>query len=287
MDSTIASKYGSSDSISPKSRAFIEADVSENVKLYNNTILYTSATNENLKMFKKHYYENPHGLIHWNTVLSNYLGGRIQRNVRNYKLNWEEIELWDKTDFYKFIKPSIRANYLTQLILMFNEVSLETRKREHDNIVNFIRKVLQPYIDQEKKILQDILAKQHIKLPILYGRDMHRTKHLQASAVMQFSLIRHIFSTAAMIDVSLSKEYFILAHELFDLSNDNVIDSLIPSILVGQTFELLEYFQHFYQLPVYIYTLLLIMIKSEARRLVLFLYFKQTYKIERKQKKTL
>jgi len=262
MDSTIPSRYGSANSISPKSRALIEADISENVKLYSNNILYTSATTEDLKLFKKHYYENPHGPIHWNTVLSNYLGGRIQRNVRNYEINWGEIELWDKTDFYKFIKPSIRANYLTQLILMFNEVSPETRKRERDNIVYFVKRALQPYIEQEKQLLQDILAKRNIKLPILYGKDTHRTKHLQASVVMQNSLIRHIFTTATMIDTALAKEYFMLAHELFDLSNDIVIDALIPSILVGQNYELLDYFQQYYKLPVSIYTLLLVIIKK-------------------------
>lgn len=260
MDSTIARNNG--DSISPKSRALIESEITENVKLYSNMGIYTSATNENLKIFKRLYYDNPYGPIHWKTVLSNYLGGRIQRNVRNYKLNWDEIELWDKTDFYKFIKPSIRANYLVHVILMFTEVSQETRRREHNNIINFIRRALQPYIEQEKTLLQDILAKRNIKLPILYGKDTHRTKHLQATNIMQMSLIRNVFSVATMIDVSLAKEYFEIAHELFDLSNDVVIDSLMPGILIGQTFELLEYFQQYYRIPVSIFTLLLVIINK-------------------------
>jgi hypothetical protein len=226
--------------------------------------IYTDAYNDDLTAFKAKYYEHNHtmrtGHVAWEQVFADYLRGRLYRNTRNYAINWSEIENFSSTDFYKFIKPSLRAAMFVQLITMFLRVSVETRRREHNNIVQFIRKTFQPYIEQEEMLLRDICRGQIAKPPILYGHGSeYRTKHQVATSIMKNSIIRYAYSYAAIIDVDLSKEYFAKAHELFDLTDDSTLKDFPGNIVIGRTFELINIFhEHRYQIPISVYTLLMV-----------------------------
>lgn len=221
--------------------------------------LYSSAISGDLALFKQEYYlnkskgQNPG----WNLVFKNYLAGLIKKSVNNYSINWSIIEQWDKTDFYKFIKPSLRAYFISDVISMFTMTSQETRIREHNNIVDFIRRTMTPYIEQEKVLLSNVIAHNVEVLPPIYGR-AHKTTHALALAVTGFSLIRNLYVKAASIDANLAIEYFTIAHELFDLKNDPMLQQLSGKILQGQTYELIEHVTKYYTIPMNIHTFFLV-----------------------------
>lgn len=176
-------------------------------------------------------------------------------NTKDYQINWNNVNEWDKTQFYTFIKPGLYAYDMVVLMDAFYFLSHETRTREKPNIIAFIKRNMQPYIDYEKELLQKVLTHSLTEMPRMYGNTTHKSQ--MEKRIITESLIRRLVTAAAAVDANLAIEYFLLAHELFDLTDDVALHDLAEVIVRSKTYEIIPVYTKWYKFPVNLYSLLL------------------------------
>jgi hypothetical protein len=256
--------------ISPISRQILINELYVDLKFQKLLEIHRAACLEDLDTFKQLYYDQTDqrtDMIYTNPVtqtmyliFGHYIREKLLRNTKDYKINWQEIEKWNQTAFYKFIKPAIKIGDLTAIIVAFGVLSKETLNRERKNIVEFIKRTFTPYIEQEKILLQKTLTHTLTELPPMYGHTL--TKNIAEKFIITQSLIRRLPSAAALVDSQLAIEYFNMAHELFDLTNDPALIDLPEHIVRSETFDLIPVYTKWYQINFDVYSFLLVLLNK-------------------------
>jgi hypothetical protein len=212
------------------------------------------AYRDELKQFKASYYSNevPEGVPNmWSAIVTEYIHGLVERNTKDYQMNWEEIRKWNRTPFFRFIKGALMQQDYANILVGVSRLSNETIRRNKAAIIDFAREVFDPLIQTEINLIEDIQAGKPVqilgykksmnnRMPEINNEDMDNVStYHRLKFVVTGSIIRAVLTTSALISEDLFFYFWETANQIFDFSEDNVIGEITRNAIVGNNAKVL------------------------------------------------
>lgn len=217
------------------------------------------ASTMNLEEFKKSYVTSPEGMQMWSVIVIEYIRGIFKRNTTNHIIDWDKVNQWNKTNFFRFIKGALKKKDYANIITGISRLSHETRRRNHHQLVDFIQKIIDPMIEDEIQLIRDVQAGNEC---LIVGYDMELNRRMpdihdvidvsafhKLQMIVTESILRAATATSAMFSDDLFTHYWHIANEVFDYTDDKSLDEIQQSAILSKHPNILTIISHIRKSP--------------------------------------
>ena len=207
-----------------------------------------------LKPFKHSYYSNSQYGVDmniWGAIVTEFVHGIFDRNVKDFQINWEEVRKWNKTPFFGFIKGALKKMDYANILVGISRLSRNTIKRNLKEIETFAKEIFDPMIEDEVALITNVQSGKSVNI-VGYNLALNRrmptiddidavSQHRRLQFIVTDSVIRALVTTSALISDALFKYFWIRANEVFDFSTDTSVSDIHTNAIVCNNKEILKF----------------------------------------------